>query len=183
MKSILFFLLLLGYSASAQDYNNTSKVYVEAGITGGTYSNTGYNVGVFGGLGFFFNTFGKQSAIDIRAKELYISNPERESGAITISYRFYVSKGFYLGAGFAHNHEVNMDDFLKEPVRSIMGNGDAIIHRTGVVGEFGYDFKSIFKNFGLYPTTNVSVAYLTLDNEPNPLINLSIGVRIGVKKQ
>jgi hypothetical protein len=183
MKSILFFLLLISVSASAQNYNNTSKVYVEAGLTGGTYSNTGYNVGVFGGLGFFFTSLGKQSAIDVRAKELYISNPERESGAITFSYRLYLSKGLYLGAGFAHNHEVNMDDFLKEPVRSIIGNGDAIIHRTGLVGEFGYDFKSIFKNFGLYPTANVSFAYLTLDDEPNPLINLSIGVRIGVVKQ
>lgn len=179
---ITFFFLLISNAFYGQEYNNWHKNYLEVGYTGGSYSNTGANVGVFGGVGFMFTSFGKQACVDLRAKEVYITSPQREAGAITVTYRLYLNKGLYVGGGFAHNHEVPFDEFLKQPVQAIFGNGKAIIHRSGAALEAGYDFKSIFKKFGLYPTTNFCFTYLALDSEPNPYLNLSIGLRVGGKK-
>jgi hypothetical protein len=184
MKQLLFILIFTNAVAVfSQDYNNWHRNYLEVGFTGGSYSNTGANMGVYGNIGYFFESFGKQAAIDIRAKEVYITSPQREAGLITFCYRIYPKKGLYFGGGFAHNHEVPFDDFLKEPVRSLFGNGNAIIHRSGFTLETGYDFKSIFKKVGLYPVSNLNITYLALDDEPNPYINLSIGLRLGMKKK
>ncbi len=59
-----------------------------------------------------------------------------------------------------------------------------IIHRSGVAVETGYDFKSLFKNgsCGIYPVTNLCLAYMVRDKEPNPLLTLSVGFRFGFKR-
>jgi hypothetical protein len=170
-------------SINAQESNNLHKNYIEIGYNSGLYHNS-YTGGVQGAFGVFFNSFGKRSAVDFRAKENYIVSPEKEAGAITVTYRLYLTKGYYLGAGFAHNHEIAFDDYLNDPIRATMGNSRHIIHRTGVAVETGYDFKSLFKNssFGLYPVTNLGLAYLLMDKEPNPFITLSVGFRFGFKK-
>lgn len=182
-NSIIFLFLISINFVAAQDYNNWHKNYLEVGLTGGTYSNTGGNMGGYGCIGFFFESFGKQSSVDLRAKEVYITSPQREAGCITVTYRLYLNKGFYVGGGFAHNHEVPINDFIDQPVGALLGNGKAIIHRTGGALELGYDFHSLVEKIGLYPTTNFCFTYLALDNEPNPYFNLSLGLRFGVKKQ
>jgi hypothetical protein len=183
MKTVFVILAILSsFAIFSQDYNNWHKNYIEVGYTGGSYANTGANVGVFGAAGLFFESFGKQASVDIRGREVYVTSPQRQAGLITLSYRLYANKGLYFGGGFAHNHEVPFSEFLKQPVQSLLGNGEAIIHRSGAVVEAGYDFGSIFRKFGLYPTTNLSVTYMALDKEPNPYVNLTLGLRVGVKK-
>ena len=185
MRSFVCVLALsIGYlSTSAQETNNRHKNYVEIGYTGGLYSGAGAG-GVYGAAGFFFKAFGKASSIDFRAKEIYISKPERESGALSLTYRLFLTKGYYLGAGFAHNHEVPFDKYKEDIVASSIGNGKYIIHRSGLAAETGYDFGSLMKKgwLGIYPHVNLSVAYMALDHEPNPLVTLSVGFRFGVKE-
>ncbi len=171
-------------SLKAQVNNNMHKMYIEIGINAGTYSGF-WMGGVHGAAGVFFKSFGKQSALDFRAKEIYISSPEREAGAITVTYRLFLNKGFYLGAGFAHNHEIEMHHYMDDPMGATMGNSQHLIHRTGVTFETGYDFKSFIKKggLGIYPVTNLSLTYLAFDKEPNPMITLSAGFRFGFIKK
>lgn len=167
----------------AQESNNMHKNYFEVGLVNGSYAGS-YTGGGYGGAGFFFNSFGKKSALDFRAKELYILSPEREAGAITVTYRLFLTKGYYLGGGFAHNHEIQFDNYIDDVVGATMGNSKNIIHRSGFAIETGYDFKSFIKkgSFGIYPVTNLCLVYMLRDKEPNPMITLSIGFRFGFKK-
>ncbi|MES2138169.1 MAG: hypothetical protein V4511_00570 [Bacteroidota bacterium] len=176
--SIHFFNFLV-----AQESNNMHKNYFEIGLINGAYSGA-YTGGVYGGAGFFFTSFGKKSALDFRAKEIYIVSPEKEAGAITVTYRLFLTKGYYIGAGFAHNHEIVFDNYVDDVVGATLGNGKSIVHRSGVAIETGYDFKSLLKNdsFGIYPVTNLCLAYFVRDKEPNPLLTLSVGFRFGFKK-
>ena len=167
----------------AQESNNMHKNYIEIGYDAGAYS-TSFTGGVYGCAGVFFKSFGKTSAVDFRAKENYIISPEKEAGAITVTYRIFLTKGFYLGGGFAHNHEVAFNDFLNDAPRATLGNSKYIVHRSGLAMETGYDFKSFIKKgfIGIYPVTNLSIAYMALDSEPNPLVTLTVGFRFGLKR-
>lgn len=183
-KCILITLILsLNLSLLAQEYNNHHKKYIQGGLNSGVY-NGAYTGGVLGAFGSYFMTFNKLSAVDFRVKELYTVSPQREVGSITATYRLFLSSGFYIGAGFAHNHEINFKDYLNDPIPATIGNGKSIIHRTGLAAETGYDFKSLITKgkFGLYPTTNLCLAYMVLDKEPNPLITASFGLRFGFAK-
>ncbi|MFY9310494.1 MAG: hypothetical protein WAQ28_15725 [Bacteroidia bacterium] len=179
----LILMCLCIFTCSAQENNNQHKNYIEVGLNSGVYRGS-YTGGVNGAIGMFFTSFGKKSAVDFRAKENYTVSPEREAGIITITYRMYFTRGYYVGGGFAHNHEIAFNNYLEDPVRATMGNSKHIIHRSGLALETGYDFKSLLKkgNFGLYPITNLSMSYLLMDNEPNPFITLSLGLRFGFKK-
>lgn len=181
LSTIIFCLCL--YNGLAQESNNSHKNYVEVGLNNGIYKHS-YTGGVQGAIGTFFTLFGKKSALDIRAKENYAVAPQREAGIITITYRMFLTRGFYIGGGFAHNHEIAFNHYLEDPIRATMGNSHHIIHRSGVAAETGYDFKSFIKkgNFGLYPTTNLGLSFLLMDKEPNPFITLSVGLRFGFKK-
>ena len=185
MKKIILMLVmcLFALSVNAQDYNNRHKIYMEIGYSGGVY-HSAFAGCVYGGAGAFFKTGNKQSALDFRVKEVYITSPQREAGAITLTYRLYLIKGFYLGAGLAHNHEIGMTNYMEDPMGSTMGNGKFIIHRSGLAFETGYDFKPFPRNkaFGIYPVTGLSCSYLLNDTELNPLVMLSVGFRFGFKK-
>lgn len=185
MKPLLIstFCILFFFKVVAQENNNMHKNYIEIGFNSGAYSKS-YTGGVYGAAGLFFTSFGKKSAVDFRAKENYIISPERQTGAITVTYRLFLNKGYYLGGGFAHNHEMAFDNYLDDPLGATLGNSKNIIHRSGLAIETGYDFKSFIKNrsIGIYPVTNLCVAYMLLDDEPNPFITLSVGFRFGFKK-
>ncbi|MES2286872.1 MAG: hypothetical protein V4547_14375 [Bacteroidota bacterium] len=186
MKAILISLILSVHFFNflvAQESNNMHKNYFEIGLSNGSYSGS-YTGGGYGGAGFFFNSFGKKSALDFKAKEIYIISPERQAGAITVTYRLFLTKGYYVGGGFAHNHEIGFDNYIDDVAGATLGNSKNIIHRSGVAIETGYDFKSFIKNksFGMYPVTNLCLAYFVRDKEPNPMVTLSIGMRFGFKK-
>jgi hypothetical protein len=185
MKSLLITLtfFILSHYGMAQENNNIHKNYFDIGLNAGAYSSS-FAGGVYGAAGFFFTSFGKTSALDFRVKENYIVSPEKEVGAITATYRVFFTKGFYMGGGFAHHHEIAYNDFLNDAARATLGTSKYITHRTGVAIETGYNFKSFVTNhsFGIYPVTNLCLEYMVLDEDPNPLLTLSIGFRFGFKK-
>lgn len=180
---VMLILTVLALNVNAQEFNNQHKIYFEVGYSGGTYS-TSLAGGLYGATGGFFMTGNKLSALDFRVKEVYINSPQSEAGAITFTYRLYLIKGCYIGAGFAHNHEIGMTNYMEDPLASTMGNGKYIVHRTGLAFESGYDFKPFPKNkgYGIYPVAGLGCSYMLFDNSPNPLIMMSIGFRFGVKK-
>lgn len=182
--SLILSCYLSALTLFAQENSNSHKTYIETGFSSGLYSSS-FTGGLYGGVGFFFNSFNKKCALDFRAKEIYISSPEREAGAITVTYRIYFTERFYAGGGFAHNHEISFQDFLDETAGAILGNSKKIIHRTGAAIETGFDFKPwLEKNkFVLYPTSNLCMNYMVADDELNPLVTLNFGIRFGFKKQ
>ena len=182
-KLIIALVILSSIAANGQDYNNKHKNYIDIGYCVGAYSKS-FMGGVYGAGGFFFKSFGKQSALDFRGKESYIVTPEKEAGQLSLTYRIYFTKGFYFGMGGAHNHEIAFTSFTEDPMGAIFATNKKVIHRTGLIGEVGYDFRSFIKKggLGIYPVTNLSVAFMPGDSEPNPLINLSIGFRFGFKR-
>lgn len=167
-------------TTAAQEHNTLYKNYIEAGVNSGVYSNS-FTGGVQGAFGKHFYAFGRKSAIDFRAKENYTHKPNRQAGLLSLTYRYFVISNYYIGAGFAHNHEISFHNYLHEPVRATMGNSKHLIHRTGLVIEAGYDFKQINKkrNFGIIPVVNLAINYMLLDKEPNPFVTLSVGLRYG----
>lgn len=173
-------LSLVATSLTAQEKNTLYKNYIEAGVNSGIYRSS-FTGGLQGAFGKHFYVFGKKSALDFRAKENYTQLPSRQAGLLSLTYRYFVKAKYYLGVGFAHNHEIAFHDYMNEPVKAIMGNSKHLIHRTGVVLETGYDFKQINRKgkFGIVPTTNLAVNYLLMDKEPNPYITLSVGLRYG----
>lgn len=173
-------LSLIATTAVAQEENMRYKNYIEVGVNSGVYRSS-FTGGVQGAFGKHFYFLGKKSAIDFRAKENYTQLPSRQAGLLSLTYRFFIKQKYYLGAGFAHNHEIAIHDYMNEPVKATMGNSKHLIHRTGIVLETGYDFKQLNRNreFGIIPTTNLAVNYLLMDTEPNPYITLSIGLRYG----
>ncbi len=179
--SVIATMVISNNCKAQQGYTNRHKVYIELGICGGSNS-IGFTAGGYGAVGLFF---GKKRAmcIDARAKELYFDAPQGEAGAITLTYRIFLAKKFYLGAGFAHNHEVAMHDFTNEPVGSLMGSDPHIVHRTGLSAETGFDLRPFPSKtwLGVYPVANLNIAYLVMDHHPNPLITLSLGFRFGMK--
>lgn len=183
VKLVIAIVLFNNFCVFSQESTNTHKVYIDIGYCAGAYANS-FVGGVYGAGGFFFKTFGKQSAIDVRGKELYIVSPEREAGSLSLTYRLYLSKGFYLGIGGVHNHEIAFHYFMHDAFGSLMATNKHVIHRTGGIAELGYDLRSFIKNkwLGIYPVFNLSVAYMP-DPEINPLINLSIGFRFGMKQK
>lgn len=183
-KTALILSLFLSGLLCAQGTNNLHKSYIEIGVTGGTYAGTGAIGGVYGAAGLFFKAFGLNSALDFRAKEAYISAPEREAGAITVTYRVFLNRGFFVGAGFAHNHEIAWNNYLNDIAGATLGNSKNIIHRSGIAAEAGYNARSFIRKGGpgIYPMFGLGVSYLVLDSEPNPFLTLSAGFRFGFKR-
>lgn len=175
-------LSLITTTTAAQEKNTLYKNYIETGINSGIYSSS-FTGGVQGAFGKHFYVFGRKSAIDFRAKENYTHKPNRQAGLLSLTFRYFLTPNYYVGAGFAHNHEIAFHNYLHEPVRATMGNSKHLIHRTGLVLETGYDFKQINKkgNFGIIPVVNLALNYMLLDREPNPFITLSVGLRYSFK--
>ena len=186
MKAIKLIILgiLIHAGTKAQEYNNKHIFYIDIGLTGGSYKNSSF-AGGYGSVGLFFNSLGRQAAIDIKSKENYLLSPESEFGALSLTYRLYFSRGLYLGIGGAHNHWVAINHFNEDPIGSIFATNQHIIHRTGLIAEIGYDFKSLIPRgwLGMYPATNLSFTYMPGYKDPIPIVNLSIGVKFGLKRK
>jgi len=183
VKLIIALVILNSITANAQESNNKHQFYIDLGVTGGSYSNSPMG-GTYAAIGVYFNSFGRQSSIDVRSKEHYVVSPEMQVGALSLSYRLYLTKGFYAGLGGAHNHGIPFKHFEDDPLGSIFATNMHVFHRTGFIAEVGYDFRSFIKKggFGIYPVTNLSYTYMPGYGNPIQLINLSIGFRFGFKR-
>jgi hypothetical protein len=178
-KSIVLCAIIIVHTVKGQ--NNYHKIYLEGGLAAGTQS-ASFAGGVYGAIGVFLN---EHSSIDIRAKELYNFSTADIVGPITFNYRYNFTKGFFVGGGFAHHHEVGQRTYVHHPAESVMGSHSGIFHRSGLGFDIGYNFKPVYpRGFfrGIYPAVNVTATHMFMDNGQNPLITVNFGLRVGVKK-
>ena len=164
--------------------NNHHKNYIDIGIVGGMQHHNSPMIGVYGSIGTFFMAFHRPSSIDIRVKEMYISNPNQQGTLITFTYRVSLVKGLFMGIGGAHGHQVMGDEFVTHPTSSIIGTNTHIMHSTGFNTELGYNFNSFIKNkyVGIYPVVHVSYTHLFMMNHSMPNFTMSAGFRVGLKQ-
>jgi hypothetical protein len=164
--------------------NNHHKSYIDIGIVGGVQHHDSPLAGVYGSFGTFFMAFDRPSSIDVRVKELYISNPEQQGTLITLTYRVSLVKGLFAGIGGAHGHQVMMDEFMVHTGASIGGTSTHIMHSSGFNAELGYNFSSFIKNkyLGIYPVVHVAYTHLFMTNHSMPNLTLNAGFRIGFKQ-
>lgn len=183
IKLIIVIVILNSITAYAQEINNKHQFFIDIGLTGGKYKNSNM-LGSYGSIGVFFKSFGKQSAIEVKSKEHYVLSPEMQVGALSLTYRVYLARGFYLGVGGAHNHGIAFKHFEKDPLGSIFATNVNVFHRTGLIAETGYDFRSFIRKggFGIYPVSNLAFTYMPGYGDPIPMVNLSIGFRFGFKR-
>jgi hypothetical protein len=164
--------------------NNHHKNYIDIGIVGGMQHHDSPLAGVYGSIGTFFNAFGRPSSIDVRVKELYITNPEQQGTLITLTYRVSLIKGLFVGIGGAHGHQVMMGEFMTHTGSSIGGTNPHIMHSSGYNTELGYNFSSFIKNkyLGIYPVVQLAYTHLFMTNHSLPNLTLSAGFRVGFKQ-
>jgi hypothetical protein len=164
--------------------NNHHKSYIDIGIVGGVQHHNSPLAGVYGSFGTFFMAFDRPSSVDVRVKELYISNPEQQGTLITLTYRVSLVKGLFAGIGGAHGHQVMMDEFMVHTGTSIGGTNPHIMHSSGFNAELGYNFSSFIKNkyLGIYPVVHVAYTHLFMTNHSMPNLTLNAGFRVGFKQ-
>lgn len=169
---------------SYSQLNNHHKNYIDIGIVGGMQHHDSPMGGVYASIGMFFMAFDRPSSIDVRVKELYISNPSQQGTLITLTYRISLIKGLFVGIGGAHGHQVMGDEFMIHPTSSMMGTNSHIMHSTGLNAELGYNFSSFIKNkyLGIYPVVHVAYTHLFMMNHSMPNLTLNAGFRVGFKK-
>ena len=164
--------------------NNHHKNYIDIGIVGGMQYHSSPLAGVYGSIGTYFMALGRPASIDIRVKELYVSNPEQQATLITFTYRVSLVKGLFVGIGGAHGHQITMDEFLIHPTSSIGGTNTHIMHGTGFNTELGYNFPSFIKNkyLGIYPVVQAAYTHLFMTGHGMPNLTLSAGFKVGFKQ-
>ncbi|MBI3518417.1 MAG: hypothetical protein HY062_03540 [Bacteroidetes bacterium] len=164
--------------------NNHHKNYIDIGVVGGMQHPSSALAGVYGSFGTFFMAFDRPSSIDVRVKELYVTNPDQEGTLITFTYRVSLVKGLFVGIGGAHGHQIMGDEFMIHPVSAIGGTNTHIMHGTGFNTEIGYNFNSFIKNkyLGIYPTVHLAYTQLFMTNHSMPNLTLSAGFRVGFKQ-
>lgn len=175
---VLLVMIMMGH-IKAQNVNH--KIYLETAFSVGVHK-TSPVAGVGGAIGFFIN---KNSSIDIRVREVYNFDNMAIIGPITFNYRYNFGFGLYLGAGFAHHHEVGNETYMVRPVESVMGMDHEIFHRSGLGLDIGYNFKPFAKKgffSAIYPMANINVTKMFMDHGADPLVTANVGIRIGLKK-
>jgi hypothetical protein len=166
---------------SIKGQNNNHKIYLEAQLSNGIQS-TAFVSGVGGAVGVFLN---RNSSIDIRVKEVYNFSNRNIIGPITFNYRYNFNCGLFVGAGFAHHHEVGPNTYMEQPMASAMGSARGIFHRSGMDVEVGYNFRSFAKKgfFSVfYPTASIVATQMFMDHGDNPLVTANVGIKIGLKR-
>ncbi|MES2764002.1 MAG: hypothetical protein V4677_17430 [Bacteroidota bacterium] len=164
--------------------NNHHKNYIDIGIVGGMQHHDSPMAGVYGSFGTFFMAFGKPASIDVRVKEMYITNPDQQGTLITFTYRASLAKGLFVGIGGAHGHQVPIGEFMTHTGSSIGGTSTHIMHSSGFNLEVGYNFPSFIKDkyLGIYPIVQAAYTHLFMTGHSMPNLTLSAGFRVGLKQ-
>ncbi len=172
IKSIVFAIIIITFHGKAQHYRYYFEPHLSTGI-----QRTAPTAGFGGAFGFLLNN---KNAIDIRAREVYNFNNRYITGAISATYRYYMKYPVFIGAGFAHHHEIDKETYLCHPIESAMGTHKNIFHRSGFALEIGYDFKPLTQRgfwHRLIPSVGLQAAYMFMDKGPNPFVSLNGGIK------
>lgn len=121
-----------------------------------------------------------------RVGEAVYASDVRTVGNVNFDVRFPAGSGPWAFVGFAHHHELAIDQAIAHPGGAIAATYGGITHRTGFELGAGWDVAPLFPNssFGsrVRPTVRLGVTVLP-DGVPPPLyVTASAGVLLGIGK-
>lgn len=111
----------------------------------------------------------------------------RTVGNIDFDLRYPAGSGPFAYVGFAHHHELPVDDAIAHVGGAIAATYPGITHRTGFEIGAGWDVAAPFPNsaFGsrVRPTVRMAVAVLPDGVSPPVYITGDLGVTLGIGKR
>lgn len=129
---------------------------------------------------------GRSFGIEARVGEAVYSDSVRTVGTIDFDVRFPAGSGPYGFAGFAHHHELGIDEAVGHPVGAIAATYSGITHRTGFELGGGWDVAPPFPNssFGsrIRPTARIGITVLPDAVSPPVYITGTVGLLLGIGK-
>jgi len=121
-----------------------------------------------------------------RVGEAVYASDVRTVGNVNFDVRFPAGSGPWGFVGFAHHHELGIDEAASHVGGAIAATYKGITHRTGFEVGGGWDVAPIFPNsaFGsrIRPTVRVGVTVLPDGVSPPVYLTASAGVLLGLGK-
>lgn len=90
------------------------------------------------GAGYLGVRLADRVYFDVGARPGVLGGPARIVTGIHFATRWFVSAPVFVRAGFVHQHETPLDDFVEEPLGVIAGASARIGHRSGADLGLGY---------------------------------------------
>ncbi len=123
-------------------------------------------------------------ALEGRVGEGLYASDVRTVGNIDFDVRYPGDSGPFVYLGFAHHHELSLDEALTHPVGAIAATYSGITHRTGFELGAGWDMATPFpkSSFGarIRPTVRVNAVVLPDGVSPSVYVVGNIGILLGV---
>lgn len=121
-----------------------------------------------------------------RVGEAVYASDVRTVGNVNFDVRFPAGSGPWGFVGFAHHHELGIDEAITHVGGAIAATYKGITHRTGFEVGGGWDVAPLFPNssFGsrIRPTVRLGVTVLPDSVSPPVYLTASAGVLLGIGK-
>lgn len=158
---------------------------VDGGATLGASPSGG--AGVAGLIGVSLGKAPSRSlGLEGRVGEAVYASDVRTVGNVNFDVRFPAGSGPWGFVGFAHHHELGIDEAVNHVGGAIAATYKGITHRTGFEVGGGWDIAPPFPNsaFGsrIRPTVRVGVTVLPDGVAPPVYLTASAGVLLGLGK-
>ena len=161
---------------------------VNADVGVGSPSTTGPGGGVQGFVGAEIGKVPARSfALEGRVGEGVNLNYLRTVGNVDFDVRYPAGNGPFAFVGFAHHHELDIDEASTHVVGTVAATYPGITHRTGFELGVGWDAAPPFpdSSFGsrVRPTARLNVVVLPDGVTPPVYVVANVGVMLGVGKR
>ena len=163
-----------------------AMVDVGSGVGGGA-TGSGPGGGFQGFLGAVIGKVPSRSfGLEARVGESVWAGELRTIGNVDFDVRYPAGSGPFAYVGFAHRHELGIDEALTHVVGAIAATYPGITHRTGFEVGGGWDVATPFPNsaFGsrIRPTVRLAVTVLPDAVAPPVYITGNLGITLGIGK-
>jgi hypothetical protein len=119
---------IIGWAALAWAGGGAERVSVSMGLSGfGAPDPSGGALGV----GYVSVRFAEAAYLDLGGRTGLLLGPLREVSGVNVNLRLHTGPHLFWRAGLVHQHETPWDDFVADPVSTIVGAGHGIGHRSG----------------------------------------------------
>ncbi len=130
---------------------------------------------------------GRSVGLEGRVGESLYAGSLRTVGNVDFDVRYPAGSGPYGYVGFAHHHELGVDEALAHVGGAIAATYGGITHRTGFELGGGWDVAPIFPRsaFGsrIRPTLRLGVTVLPDGVSPPVYVTGAVGVLLGIGKE
>lgn len=121
-----------------------------------------------------------QVGLEAGAGELYASREPRTVGVVDVRLRYPSRRGVYGFVGFTHHHETPLEIAIDNPLSTVFGVEDGIIHRSGFAVGGGWSFADLPFLPRIYPEATVKLSYVPDHGGPMVYGFASFGFSVGL---